>query len=132
MQGKQFQVQNLCIINCNPMMYRYLFSTLEVVYVIFCSRYDVNPSNLKKCDECSKSFSTRHGLGFRHRGLVIVHHNKVHDNILYLTRTCSAIFPLSLHMQKNPHPPVPQKIREMVRQGVHGLKSQCDVVITCL
>ena len=84
------------------------------------------PLTLKKCGGCYQSFYIRHGLICSHRGLIISHHNQVHDEILYLNQqdfpsNCVPGEPL-IHQGHS-------RSEEEVRQGRNGLETWCDVLI---
>ena len=50
---------------------------------LLCARYNVTPLNLQShCDGCGTTFEVLHILSYRKGGLVIAHHNKLHDKIL--------------------------------------------------
>ena len=51
-----------------------------------CACYNVTPLNLKShCNGYGTAFKVRHTLSLSKRGMVIACHNKVHDELLYLS-----------------------------------------------
>ena len=62
-----------------------VLSAMEFWYLL-CARYNVSPLNLHShFDGCGTAFLVTHTLIFIIGGLVIARHNKIHDEILYLS-----------------------------------------------
>ena len=63
-----------------------VLSATEFRYFL-CARYNVFPVNLlSHCDGCGTAVGVTHILRFIIGGLVIVRHNKIRDEILYLSQ----------------------------------------------
>ena len=93
----------------------------------WCTHYYVTPPNLQgKCDSWAMYLSVHHGLSCSNGGLVIIRHNKVCENILYLTRRA-----LTSHcVHDKPFIHQGHSIsEEVVDQGRGGLKTIDDILI---
>ena len=67
---------------------RYSISGYRILW-FFVLTLCCSPPNLKKNNSYVHFFSVRHGLSCSDRGLVIARHNKVHDELLCLSRRAS-------------------------------------------
>ena len=62
-----------------------VFSATEFLYFL-CVHYNVSPLNFQShYDGCGIAFGVMHALSCSTGGLVIVHHNEIHDKLLYLS-----------------------------------------------
>ena len=79
--------------------YFFRFSTICYgISVFLCTHYNFYPVNLQShCDRCGTALEVMHALSCIIGGLVIAHHNKIRDKILYLS--CWAFTSASLRAE---------------------------------
>ena len=78
-----------------------------------CARYNVSPLNLQShCDGCGTAFGVTHSLSCSIGGLVIARHNKIQENLLYLSQC--AFTPSSVRTK-----PLINKCRTRSEQETH-------------
>ena len=80
-----------------------------------CACYNVSPVNLHRhCDKCGTAFGVTHTLRYSIGGLVIARHNKICDEILYLSQR--AFTSASVHVEPLIHQGCTRSEQE-IRQG---------------
>ena len=93
----------------------------------FCVQYDLSTPNIQnKCDNFSQSFFLHHIIRYSHIVLIITHHNKVREELLYISQENS---PSKYVRGKALIHKVGSRSDEEVRQGGRGLDAIGGVLI---